>query len=257
MENHASQRGFLSRRIVIAAQLYLNAYCSLDNYDMKKNGEYRLLQRVGPLVSRTMFDVGANIGEWTQAALDCIPSARIHAFELSPVTASIIKSRFASEQNVVVNACGLSSVSQEVEVLHVDANNSLSGLNDGNSKHKGSKIPGRVITGRDYLRDRDIDYIGLLKIDTEGHDYEVIAGFAECLRQCQVIQFEHNEFSWARGSFLEHFQGLMPHFRIGRLTEGGVLWDRSLISNERIRAGNLIACHKERTDLVAALERFQ
>ncbi len=50
------------------AMSYVRAYKNL-NYDPNTNGEYLLLQRLSALDIKTVFDVGANRGEYTSTCL--------------------------------------------------------------------------------------------------------------------------------------------------------------------------------------------
>ena len=70
------------------ASLISIAHYSIDNaiYDMSKNGELRVLEVVARHGVKTVFDVGANVGEWTVEAHRLFPDSTIHAFEVVPDT---------------------------------------------------------------------------------------------------------------------------------------------------------------------------
>jgi hypothetical protein len=71
-----------------------------------------------------------------------------------------------------------------------------------------------------------IDAIDLLKIDTEGHEWEVLQGARGYLSRGTVaaIQFEFNEMNMlSRVFFRDFYNLLMPDFRMFRLTPRGVI----------------------------------
>ena len=56
------------------------------NFEMTTNGELRVLQLMSVLDPKCIFDVGANVGEWSQLASKIFPNANLHAFEIVPST---------------------------------------------------------------------------------------------------------------------------------------------------------------------------
>jgi hypothetical protein len=56
------------------------------NYDLESNGEGAVLDTVARFAPRVIFDVGANVGDWSQAAASRCSTAALHAFEISPPT---------------------------------------------------------------------------------------------------------------------------------------------------------------------------
>src|SRR5690606_34205235 len=62
------------------------------SYDFDRNGERRLLEVLASVPVRTVFDVGANVGDWSLAAAQALPLATIHCFELSPRTFKTLSS---------------------------------------------------------------------------------------------------------------------------------------------------------------------
>src|SRR5205085_6354632 len=67
----------------------INLYNNDNDFDMRSNGELRLARRLLPHAT-IAFDVGANRGEWSAAALSINPRAEIHAFEPSPATYALL-----------------------------------------------------------------------------------------------------------------------------------------------------------------------
>jgi FkbM family methyltransferase len=130
----------------------------------------------------TAFDVGANKGQTITALLDAFPKASIHAFEPSPETFDHHLARLAS-WNVKLNKCGLGSGTGELTFYENDSSVMSSFLPPGasGSGNVSRKITVPVTTVDKYAADNAIHHIDLLKIDTQGFDFEVIKGAAAML----------------------------------------------------------------------------
>jgi FkbM family methyltransferase len=161
--------------------------------DMNTNGELRLMHAVLPS-ARVVFDVGANIGDWTAAALRINPQAQYHCFEPSRATFAGLQER-NFPANVTLNNRALGAA-QEQKTLHIFAERlGANSLYD----RKGTDAATQrletidVDTLDDYCRRTGIDRIDMVKIDTEGHELAVLQGALEMLRagRIETIQFEY------------------------------------------------------------------
>jgi trans-aconitate methyltransferase len=81
----AHRGGPFSRLLYSMASVYVLTYKN-RNYDMTTNGEYFVLDCLSKQNIKTVFDVGANKGEYTTACLSRFLDAKIHAFEIVPAT---------------------------------------------------------------------------------------------------------------------------------------------------------------------------
>jgi FkbM family methyltransferase len=178
---------------------YVNHYNGENNDDMRSNGELRWLRKVLPQCS-IVFDVGANIGEWTALALNINPHLQVHCFEPSATTFRRLQVRHQGQRGVTLNNFGLSAAPGEM-TLWVFADcagiNSLykrQGLEDGFAlaeQQYGETV--RLETLDAYCERLGVRQIDLLKVDVEGHELMVLKGAAQILAQgrLQRIQFEY------------------------------------------------------------------
>lgn len=196
------------------ARLYHNAYHDRSNHS-QWNGEHLLLRRLGELGAKTIFDVGANVGDWTHAATETAPQAIIHSFELAPSTAAMLAERFRNNDRVLVNAFGLSDHDGTVEFREFE-DNTLNSLIVDNSIHLSTSTVGQasVRRGDDYCSERGITKIDLLKVDAEGADSIVLAGFERMLSQGDVrlVQFEYGYAALDTRFFLVDYVRLFDRF---------------------------------------------
>jgi FkbM family methyltransferase len=229
---------------VRAARFALNrARLDVPN-DASNNGEHALqrwvLATVLPTRPVTVLDVGANVGEWSVAMLDEAHRSghelSLHAFEPSSHTHRLLAARLPDCVHINQIAVSSRTGPATLHIVHPGAGtNSLheTSVSQATSPHT------EVVTTTtidDYVQQHDIGRIDLLKIDTEGHDFSVLAGAEESLKAgiVSVAQFEYNH-RWvhARHFLKDAFDLLEPlGYRIGKLTPLGVEtysgWDPDL-----------------------------
>jgi FkbM family methyltransferase len=234
---------------------------------LHSNGE-RLLQRAaltlaadgGPL---TIFDVGANIGEWTQsmlheAATRSVPIT-IHAFEPSEYTfEKLLATRPAD--CVVPRRLALSDHTGTLPlfIVHPGAGRNSLYVQAGHQQAMDVEVV-PVTTVDAYCAEQRIERIDLLKVDTEGHDLAVLRGAQRLLRNGQVglVQFEYNHCWITARVFLRDAFEFFSQFGycVGKVTPYGFEfypgWDPEL---ETFREANYLACRAER---VAGLPRIR
>jgi len=223
--------------------------------DLVSNGE-KLVQTVAlqSNVPVTVFDVGANVGRWTDSLVKSAHSLqvplRVHAFEPCHATFAELSERISNWPEVSLNneAC---SRRAGVATMHVFGSgmgtNSL--VEPLDARNPGSEEV-QLTTVDLYCETNSIGMIDLLKIDAEGHDFDVIVGASGMLdrKAVRYIQFEYNQ-RWigSRNYLRDVFGFLNPKgYRIGKLTGSQVefypYWQWEL---ENYTEGNYVACFKD------------
>lgn len=237
-------------------------------YDVALNGEATLLRLLAPFAPKVAFDVGANVGEWSLAALAQVPGVQVHAFEIMPQTAEIFERALAAQAaRVVLNRVGLADAAGEIALYlspNTDtANSTLRGaieIGMGGLADKARPIetvPVRVITGDAYVAERGIDYIDLLKIDVEGGEPKVLAGFEQSFARGAIglVQFEYGQLCLLNRFLLSDAYRFFEArgFVLGKLLPEGVAFKPFEIDDEDFIGPNYVACHGSRGDLIEAL----
>jgi FkbM family methyltransferase len=245
----------LVRHLARQCQKFLYGYYNQEFYDLRENGEARLIEAVvGAARSEppVVFDVGANRGEWAKVVLGCRPDARIYCFEIVPTTASLLRQALAGYPTAHVCDYGLSSAARDVQVFYSrdwDVMSSIAPRHDNPlfANYEVTALTCRVDTGDSTAARLAIPRIDLLKIDTEGHEIEVLSGFARTLRSAglrpRVIQFEYGE-TWlpARHTLREAYQLLEPlGYAVGRLYPDGAEFKPYASEDDHFRMGNYVA----------------
>ena len=230
-------------------------------YDLDRNGEDLLLRRLAQFGPQVIFDVGANVGDWSLIAARMIPNAKVHGFEIAPATADEFE-RNAREfpDRMVVNRFGLSDHAGEVQLYlspdHHTANSTIKGVFDGEGGPAAS-LPAQVRTGDSYLRDTGIERVDFLKVDVEGAEHAVFAGFAEAFAANRIgmVQFEYGPSNLVTRHLLADFCAFFAErgFAVGKLYPEGVAFKPYAIEDEDFVGPNYVACHTSRPELIEAL----
>jgi FkbM family methyltransferase len=147
---------------------------------------------------QTVFDVGANAGQWTALALSIKPTLNIHCFEPSRFTyEKLLQNKFPP--NVICNNIGFGAAPQEATLwVFGDGSGTNSLYQRAGLQHVGLQSQTReervrLDTIDRYCRQTSIQTLDFLKLDVEGHEFEVLKGMRECLSkgQVKIIQFEY------------------------------------------------------------------
>ena len=147
------------------------------------------------------FDVGANDGATIRHAQSRLGNCRIFAFEPHPQTFSNLKNNFRGVENVeLVNlAVGSEIATKTMFEYDMSVLNSLlpNAQFAVRFDKKAREIKVDCTTLDNFCSDRDIHQIDVLKIDTEGFDFEVLKGARSMLsrRAIKFVYFEFNDIS--------------------------------------------------------------
>jgi FkbM family methyltransferase len=192
-----------------ACKRYVDRYNGENNSDIRTNGELRFMQRVLPRC-QTVFDVGANVGDWTALALSINAGLAVHCFEPSRFTYQKLLEREFPPQ-VICNNFGLSSFVKETKLHVFDTGSPLNslypraGLDELGIQSQRQEEVIQLSTVDRYCRERSVAQIDFLKLDVEGHELEVFRGMTESLSQgrVQMIQFEYGGCNIDAGALLK------------------------------------------------------
>jgi FkbM family methyltransferase len=155
-----------------------------------------------------VFDVGANVGDFTEFVLAYQPWAIVHAFEPLPSAFAVLQRRFGEYPGIYCNQAALGS-SQCVLPLNVSSYDQASSFLP-NGKILESRVYGidfsmtntidvPVDTLANYAIKGEIKRIRLLKLDVQGFEIEVLKG-AEAI-------LSYIEYIYAEAHFQELYKG--------------------------------------------------
>ncbi len=157
----------------------------------------------------TIIDVGANKGQSIDFFLSLFPNARIFAFEPNPVLFQKLQQKYRRNPLIHLVNKGVSSQNGQLELKETvtDETSTFEDLNyESKYLERKTKILGvnkdqlvrksywvNVIRLCDFIREQGITNIHILKIDTEGHEYNCLEGlFSSDFPNIDFIQLEHH-----------------------------------------------------------------
>lgn len=231
---HTYRRVFARRRFHAFNRILFD--CSLrglgflNHESGKLSGESHFLRRL--LAGRNncvVFDVGANVGDYSRKVLEVNPGSTVHAFEPHPLTFGKLR------QNV--RAPGFHAYNLAVGNEHGELTLYDRADRDGSthaslykdvieSIHKVRSVehPVDVIPLHAFLQEHSVERIDLLKIDTEGNELNVLKGLKQHLEDGRVgnIHFEFNEMNVSSRTFFRDFWELLPRYDLFRMLPDGL-----------------------------------
>lgn len=183
----------------------------LKRFDREKTLKF-LIQTEAPVI----LDVGANVGATIDEFRAWWPGACIHAFEPQAECFDSLEQRKNKNGtgNLVINHCAVGKTNtSDVPFYSHDISSGISGFNKINlqsldsiylnqlqkSGENALKSYGEIINHErrvevirleDYLNNARIKQVHLLKIDTQGHEPEVLEGLGEKLASVDVVVTE-------------------------------------------------------------------
>ena len=159
----------------------------------------------------TIFDIGAHKGESIKFFNKYFKVNKIYSFEPSPINFKYLQRYIKSKKfksSVILENFGL-GIRSEKKILNQTIESSSSTFNEINydsnyfkkkekllnffsNKEYSSKIEVNIISLKNYLIDNKIKKIDLLKIDTEGFEFDVLSGLGEEIKKVKFVFFEHH-----------------------------------------------------------------
>ncbi|TXH95448.1 MAG: FkbM family methyltransferase [Pseudorhodobacter sp.] len=139
--------------------------------------------------AETVLDVGANIGQSARGFARFWPEARIHSFEPVPDTFARLTETVRDLPRVSAHnlALGRSSGTAEMTDLAQSVQNRI--ITEPGAEGRPTQTV-QIQRGADFCQANGIKRISYLKIDTEGHDLDVLRGFTGMFKRIDFVQVE-------------------------------------------------------------------
>jgi FkbM family methyltransferase len=138
-----------------------------------------------------IFDIGANRGRTVAEAHSSFPEAKIYAFEPVSATYILLVDSVRGVKNIETFKLGFSDKPGLADMRAVPGGLYNKILTADNLRPEQIERV-TITTGDDFCSEKQIAKIDFLKIDTEGNDLKVLAGFEGMIsrRQIRFIQVE-------------------------------------------------------------------
>jgi FkbM family methyltransferase len=178
-----------------------------------------------------IFDVGANVGNYSALIRSFDSEIKVYAFEPHPITYSSLEKKASALNVTSVNA----AVGAEIGDItlydyHDKDGSSHASVYQGviEDIHKGDRPAEhkcKVLTLDSFCAENDIVDIELLKIDVEGHEISVLLG-AEGLiksKKIKAIHFEFNEMNIESRIYFKDFWDILDGYDFYRMLPHGLV----------------------------------
>ncbi len=156
------------------------------------------------------IDVGSHKGTYTDLITNNFKTKKIYMFEPQREIFKFIKKKYKNSRNIEIFNQAISNLNkmQKIYVNKHDLTSSLTKLNKKNFYLKckailfGANINGmisetysvRTIKLDDMIKIEKLKNIDLIKIDTEGHEYQVLQSLKKNIKKVKIILIEfHND----------------------------------------------------------------
>ena len=178
----------------------------------------------------TIFDVGANKGDYASALLDEFGSqAAVYCFEPSKHTCASLKDRFKGQDNIQVFNFGFGDEESTLSLYSDKEGSTLASLYPRDLNHVGidmgavETVELKTVDG--FCAEQKIEHIDLLKLDVEGHELNALRGASSLIGSGSVdfIQFEFGGCNIdSKTYFKDFFLALKPNYKIYRILRNGI-----------------------------------
>jgi len=243
-KNH---RNFALKYFYLVARFFIVS-AENKNPDFNTNGENWLWSRLAAIKMDFIFDVGANVGNWSIGAMQKLSANRIFAFEPIHDTYNLLISNIGNLE-IYPQKIALSDFTGELEMYFSFEKSYLSSSVSNADSSSFQKANCKVQTGDEFCTIFNIGIIDFLKIDTEGNDFRVLKGFENKLKsnQIRLIQFEYGPFSIVSKDLLKNFYDFLNQhgYLIGKIYPNHIDFRDYHIHSENFILSNFIAIKKD------------
>lgn len=176
-----------------------------------------------------VFDIGANVGEWSASIQKFLPNSRVIAFEPSKEAFKRLAKKF--ENSPRIECVNLAVGKENIETfLYADKSASgLGSLTKRRVKHFGIEFehrePIKVTTLDRWIENQSPTVLpNVIKLDVEGHELDVLLGASSALKSVQVVQFEFGGGNIDTKTYFQDFWYFFESngFEISRMTPRGL-----------------------------------
>ena len=230
-------------------------------YEIQKKGFSNNFEVLAKLINKTeninIFDVGANEGRWIDSVNEFFKKPNIHAFEPSEKEFQILKEKYSEERNIVLNNFALGEMEDE-QYFNINYKGGLNSFYDVNQntnwfrrQQNNKKVFNENFTLKkekvsintidNYLISKNIEFIDIVKIDTQGYEPKVLEGALNALKskkiQTILAEIIISDIYKSNVSFFELEKNLINNgYKLISLDDHGNLFNKAIFQLNAIYA---------------------
>ncbi len=244
-------RNFFWKWNFLLYRLGLSGMGVLNYHNFKLSGEYSFLKKViKDYKITTIFDVGANEGKYSKTALELGFQGELFCFEPHPGTFKTLQKSLQSLPVHLFNF-GFSNKPHPAKIYDYGQpeGSSKASLFEEVLQNKSEKVVAHevdITTIDNFLEENNLQ-IGLLKVDTEGNEFNILSGAQKALekQKIDIIQFEFDNMNIVPRVFFKDFYELLVNYNLYRLLPNSLLKiDYDPLTSEIFAFQNVVAIRK-------------
>ena len=161
-----------------------------------------------------LLDIGAHQGESIELFSRNFMIKKIISFEASPINFELLRNRirtnnlkYSNTEIVIENiALGAENKTTEFKQFNESSSSTIKKINEESKYYKKKfrlinffnkekvyqKFKIKIFKLKDYIKQKNIQKIDFIKIDTEGYEYEILIGLEDKIQFVNTIMFEHH-----------------------------------------------------------------
>lgn len=198
---------------------------SRDRQKISYSFDFDFVEYFGAHNNITIFDIGANKGQSINRFRSIFKNSIIHCFEPDTNCCEIIKKNYKDDKDIFINQVAASNLNEKKKLNYYYHSTDNSFFKKNNDKIiKSDQV--ETIKLDNYIKDRNIERVHILKIDTQSFNKEVIEGAKKALieKKIDIIEIEMNlgEYYEKKNNFIE-IESFLQNYKLSGLNKGGSL----------------------------------
>ena len=185
------------------------------SYDKDLSKMFRWMKNINISKNPVIFDVGANIGIFSLSYASIFKSAKVYSFEPVDYIFEILRTNIYKNKNfknrIFPFNLGFSDSRKNIKLgipnskQHPRYDPKKNSINVGLFSIYGSKkstVNAKFVTLDDFVKSKKIQKLDFIKIDVEGHEYNVLKGAIKTIKKFKpIIIFEFNDLTRALSTY--------------------------------------------------------
>jgi FkbM family methyltransferase len=189
-----------------------------------------MLTQQYPEETLTVFDVGANTGQFLTELLKVFGTDKRRYFSFEPLAPAFaeLQKKFGNQAGVTLINAGMSDAEEQRPLYSNTPTSELASVYPRRLDHFGiaMNMVGTVTlhTLDQFAAEQKIERIHFLKMDVEGHEYKCLQGAKRLLENklINIIQFEIGGTNIDSRTFFQDFWYALGNYRIFRIIRDGL-----------------------------------
>jgi FkbM family methyltransferase len=168
------------------------------NFDMYEKEDSEMLFKLVKDGDK-IFDIGANIGWYSNLLAKKLPNSTIYSFEPIPETFAQLKRNtiLNESNNVLINNVALSSKKEKISFYYSPTVTGASSMVNITENSDMVKLECITSTLDDFVQENNIDKLNFIKCDVEGGEFLVFKGAKETILKHKPIIFTEMLRKWS------------------------------------------------------------